>query len=179
MCVVSLARTAVTDEDLSLFHDFPYVHILDLSHTGIRDAGLAHLAGLMALEGLELSHTSIGDAGLAHLARLETLKGLTVIDTKISDAALDAFRRARPSVPSPRSLHQREQLTHSLASRGAKGAPSHETAGGIGARDSEPRLHLNETMVTGPSRNEAQRVNHQLARTCRAAGRYRSVESLN
>ena len=39
MCVVSLARTAVTDEDLSLFYDFPYVHILDLSHTGIRDAG--------------------------------------------------------------------------------------------------------------------------------------------
>ncbi len=74
LCVVSLARTAVTDEDLSLFHDFPYVHILDLGHTGI------------------------GDAGLAHLARLEALEGLTVIDTKISDAALDAFRRARPSV---------------------------------------------------------------------------------
>jgi hypothetical protein len=98
MCVVSLARTAVTDEDLSLFHDFPYVHILDLSHTGVGDAGLIHLAGLIALEGLELSHTAIGDAGLAHLARLETLNGLTVIDTKISDAALDAFRRARPSV---------------------------------------------------------------------------------
>ena len=76
MCVVSLARTAVNDEDLSLFHDFPYVHILDLSHTGIIDAGLIHLAGLMALESFDLSHTSIGDAGLAHLARLETLKGL-------------------------------------------------------------------------------------------------------
>jgi hypothetical protein len=74
MCVVSLARTAVTDEDLSLFHDFPYVRILDMTHTGIADAGLAHLAGLEALE------------------------GLTVIDTKISDAALDEFRRARPSV---------------------------------------------------------------------------------
>jgi hypothetical protein len=74
MCVVSLARTAVTDEDLSLFRDFPYIHILDLSHTGIGDAGLAHLAGLEALE------------------------GLTVIDTKISKAALDAFRQARPSM---------------------------------------------------------------------------------
>jgi hypothetical protein len=98
MCVVFLARTAATDEDLSLFHDFPYVHILDLSHTGIGDAGLIHLAGLMALEGLDLSHTGIGDAGLAHLTRLEALKGLTVIDTMISEAALDAFRRARPSV---------------------------------------------------------------------------------
>ena len=98
MCVVSLARTAVTDEDLSLFHDFPYVQILDLSHTGISDAGLMHLAGLVALEGFDLSHTRVGDAGLAHLVRLETLKGLTVIDTRIGDAALDAFRRARPSV---------------------------------------------------------------------------------
>ena len=98
MCVASLARTAVTDEDLSLFHDFPYIHILDLSCTGIGDAGLAHLAGLVALEGLDLSHTGIGDAGLAHLAGLVALEGLTVIDTKISDAAIDAFRRARPSV---------------------------------------------------------------------------------
>jgi hypothetical protein len=98
MCVVSLARTAVTDEDLSLFRDFPYVHILDLSHTGIGDAGLAHLADLEALESLGLSHTGIGDAGLAHLAGLEALKDLSVDDTKISGTALDAFRRARPSV---------------------------------------------------------------------------------
>jgi Leucine Rich repeat len=98
MCVVSLARTAVTDSDLSLFRDFPYVHILDLSHTGIGDAGLAHLAGLVALESLGLSHTGIGDAGLAHLASLEALKHLSVEDTKISGTALDAFRRARPSV---------------------------------------------------------------------------------
>ena len=74
MVVVALGRTAMTDEDLSLFRDFPYVQILDLSHTGVGDAGLAHLAGL------------------------EALKRLTVIDTKISDAALDEFRRARPSV---------------------------------------------------------------------------------
>jgi hypothetical protein len=74
VCVVCLARTAVTDEDLSLFHDFPYVQILDLSHTGIKDAGLAHLAGL------------------------DSLEGLSVIDTKVSNAALDAFRRVRPSV---------------------------------------------------------------------------------
>src|SRR5262249_31403179 len=72
MVVVALGRTEVTDEDLSLFRDFPYVQMLDLSHTGIGDAGLAHLAGL------------------------EPLKDLTVIDTKISDTALDAFRRARP-----------------------------------------------------------------------------------
>jgi hypothetical protein len=96
--VVALGRTAVTDEDLSLFRDFPYVQILDLSHTIIGDAGLAHLAGLEALEGLDLSYTGVGDAGLAHLAGLKALEGLSVIDTKISDAALDAFRRAHPSM---------------------------------------------------------------------------------
>ena len=74
ICVVSLDRTPVTDEDLSLFRDFPYVQILGLSHTGIGDAGLAHLAGLEALEDLIL------------------------VDSKISEAALDAFRRAHPSV---------------------------------------------------------------------------------
>jgi hypothetical protein len=98
MVVVALGRTAVTDEYLSLFRDFPYVRILDLSHTGIGHAGLVNLAGLEALEGLDLSHTGVGDAGLAHLAGLKALEGLTVVDTKISDAALDAFRRAHPSV---------------------------------------------------------------------------------
>jgi hypothetical protein len=98
MVVVALGRTAVTDKDLSLFRDFPYVQILDLSHTGIGDAGLAHLAGLEALLGLDLSHTGVGDAGLAHLAGLKSLEDLTVVDTKISIVALDAFRRAHPSV---------------------------------------------------------------------------------
>jgi hypothetical protein len=98
MVVVALGRTVVTDEDLSLFRDFPYVQILDLSHTGIGDAGLEHLAGLEALESLDLSHTGVGDAGLAHLGGLEALEGLTVVGTMISDAALDVFRRAHPSV---------------------------------------------------------------------------------
>jgi hypothetical protein len=95
MVVVALGRTAVTDEDLSLFRDFPYAQILDLSHTGIGDAGLAHLAGLDALEGLDLSHTGVGDAGLAYLAGLKSLEGLTVVDTKISLHCL-AIRRPLP-----------------------------------------------------------------------------------
>ena len=39
MCVVCLSNTGVTDEELSLFGDFPYVQILDLSHTGVGDNG--------------------------------------------------------------------------------------------------------------------------------------------
>jgi hypothetical protein len=74
LVIVSLAETAVTDDDLALFRDFPFVQTLDLSHTTIGDSGLTHLAGLQALE------------------------KLTVIDTKISAPGLKAFQRAHPAV---------------------------------------------------------------------------------
>jgi hypothetical protein len=74
LVVVSLANTGVTDEDLSLFQEFPYVQILDLSHTSVGDGGLNHLAGLRALE------------------------ELVIVDTKISESAIKAFQRRYPSV---------------------------------------------------------------------------------
>src|SRR5262249_16430373 len=74
MVCVSLADTEVTDEELSLFRDFPYVQILDLSRT------------------------SVGDAGLAYLTGLRSLTALIVVDTRLSPAALEAFRHAHPSV---------------------------------------------------------------------------------
>jgi hypothetical protein len=74
LVVVSLAKTAVTDDDLALFRDFPVVQTLDLSHTAIGDNGLVHLAGLRALE------------------------ELIVVDTKISGPALKAFQREHPTV---------------------------------------------------------------------------------
>jgi hypothetical protein len=72
--VVSLANTALTDDDLALFRDFPFVRTLDLSHTGVGDGGLAHLSGLPALE------------------------ELIVVGTKMSPTALKAFRREHPTV---------------------------------------------------------------------------------
>jgi hypothetical protein len=72
--IVSLGNSKVTDEDLGLFRDFPFVEILDLSHT------------------------SIGDKGLSHIYGLSRLEALIVIDTRISEPALDAFRRDHPSV---------------------------------------------------------------------------------
>jgi len=74
MVVVSLADTGVTDEDLSLFQDFPHVQILDLSHTAVGDGGMAYLAGLCALE------------------------ALIIVDTQISEPAIKAFQRTHPSV---------------------------------------------------------------------------------
>jgi hypothetical protein len=74
MVVVSLSSTKIKDPDLTLFHDFPFVQILDLSHT------------------------SIGDKGLAHLEDLPALESLIVTDTKVSVKALNAFQRAHPAV---------------------------------------------------------------------------------
>ena len=84
--IVSLAKTGVTDDDLSLLRDFPYIQTLDLSQTEVGNAGLAHLNGLSALE------------------------ALIVIDTKISKTALDAFRSKHPTVkvtsePQPRAVN--------------------------------------------------------------------------
>jgi hypothetical protein len=52
MVIVSLADTAVTDGDLEVFRDFPFVQILDLSRTAVTEDGLAHLDGATALKEL-------------------------------------------------------------------------------------------------------------------------------
>jgi hypothetical protein len=90
MVIVSLADTAVTDGDLAVFRDFPFVQVLDLSRTAVTGAGLAHLAGATALE------------------------ELIAIGTKLTKTAVSAFREAHPGVkvntkPSTRSLASRSE----------------------------------------------------------------------
>jgi hypothetical protein len=72
--MVSLADTTVTDDDLVVFHDFPFVQSLDLSNTNVTGAGLVHLDAASALE------------------------ELIVVGTKLSRPALAAFRKAHPTV---------------------------------------------------------------------------------
>lgn len=74
MVVVSLAETAVTDDDLKVFRDFPMVEILDLSRAGISGRGLAHLDGATSL------------------------KDLILVGTKIDKSFLAGFRRRHPKV---------------------------------------------------------------------------------
>jgi hypothetical protein len=74
MVIVSLADTAVSDDDLAVFRDFPFVQVLDLSRTAVRGAGLVHLGGAAALE------------------------ELIAVGTKLSKPALAAFREAHPGV---------------------------------------------------------------------------------
>jgi hypothetical protein len=74
MVVVSFGKTNVTDKDLAIFRDFPFVQILDLSDT------------------------RIGDEGLEQLENLSALEELIVTNTKISEKSLSVFQRAHPAV---------------------------------------------------------------------------------
>jgi hypothetical protein len=74
LAVVSLAGTAVTDDDLSFFADLPFATIVDLSRTAVTDNCLRHLEHLTALE------------------------SLIIIDTAISRAAIEQFKLSHPSV---------------------------------------------------------------------------------
>lgn len=74
MVTVSLAGTAITDDDLKLFDDFPQVEILDLGNT------------------------QIGDAGLDRVALIPALESLSIANTRISEAAIERFRKRRPEV---------------------------------------------------------------------------------
>src|SRR3954466_12860706 len=65
MVIVSLADTAVTDDDLAAFRDFPFVKVLDISGTGITGPGLAPLDGAAALEELVAIGTKLGRSALA------------------------------------------------------------------------------------------------------------------
>lgn len=65
MVVVSLSSTGITDDDLSLFRDFPYVQILNLSSNPLTDKALEHLAGLRELESLVVIDTQMTEGGLA------------------------------------------------------------------------------------------------------------------
>jgi hypothetical protein len=69
LVIVSLAGTTVTDDDLVLFRDFPFVQILDLSNTAVGDNGLVHLANVRALEKLIVVGTKISKAGLKAFER--------------------------------------------------------------------------------------------------------------
>src|SRR5215212_1986328 len=72
--VVSLKGTGIRDEELSLFSDFPFVQILDISSNPLTDGALKHLGGITSLE------------------------SLIVFDTQITDAALVAFCSAHPRI---------------------------------------------------------------------------------
>jgi hypothetical protein len=85
---IYLRGTKVTDEQLEMVADLPYLDNLTLDETPISDQGYAHLKKLRNLKVLWLNETKIEDNGLRSLAKLTKLTDLHLRDTNITDAGL-------------------------------------------------------------------------------------------
>jgi serine/threonine protein kinase len=119
LTAVSVAKTAVTDAELTRFQDcrgltyfhmegtslsdagmpavaaFPALRELHMAHTGVTDTGLAHFAGPRRLTALDLTGTKVTNAGLAHFADCRQLAYLYLRDTAVSDAGLEHLAGCR------------------------------------------------------------------------------------
>jgi len=84
---VSLAKSAITDEELAALPLPENITSLDLSATKISDAGLAHVKKIRRLKELSLVDVPITDAGLVHLRDLADLETVDLRHTKVSQPA--------------------------------------------------------------------------------------------
>jgi internalin A len=94
--LIDLAEAPISDEDLSILGNFPFLRSLTLADTDITDAGLQHLADLTSLETLDLSTTQVTTAGLACLTKLQKIDMLILGGCKVSNSGL--YRLERISV---------------------------------------------------------------------------------
>jgi hypothetical protein len=102
---ISLARTRVVDESLSLLAGRPLLDI-NLAGTGIGDGAMVHLEGMSSLQTLDLWGTMVSNYGLGSLAGLALLRTVDLWGTLVSDAGLhhleDLPSLSRLYVPGPR-----------------------------------------------------------------------------
>lgn len=64
---ISLAHTAITDNDLVLLHDMPSLRSVGLEKTQVSDAGMNELAALKNLRTLYLNNTNVSETGVSRL----------------------------------------------------------------------------------------------------------------
>ncbi len=81
---LSLARTNVQNEWLSIVAKFPNLTRIQLEKTTISDAGIQHLAGLEHLEALNLYGTEVTDACIPYLQNMKGLKRVYLWNTQVS-----------------------------------------------------------------------------------------------
>ncbi len=81
---LSLARTNVEDEWLSIVAKFTNLTRLQLEKTLISDDGVKNLVGLKHLEALNLYGTQVSDSSLHHIQKLESLKRVYLWETKVT-----------------------------------------------------------------------------------------------
>jgi serine/threonine protein kinase len=87
--------SGVTDRDLEVIRELPYLRDLNLDHTETTDEGLKEIATIPSLVNLSLTNTQVTDNGLALLSSLTNIEFLRLDRLPITDAGL-AHLRALP-----------------------------------------------------------------------------------
>jgi uncharacterized membrane protein len=95
---LSLARTNVKNEWLSVVSKFPNLTRLQLEKTAISDEGVTYLSGLKHLEALNLYGTNVTDSCLADLQKLEGLKRVYLWGTKVTNASAKSLQEGKETL---------------------------------------------------------------------------------
>ena len=89
---VSLARSSVSDRQLSSLSSLTGLKALDLSGTQVGDQGLAALKALDDLEVLVLDNTTVSDSGLEQLTNLRRLQTLRLAGTLVHGSGIKSLK---------------------------------------------------------------------------------------
>jgi hypothetical protein len=95
--VAFYARSRLTDPDLTLLNEIPYLNELFLGHVKIGDESMPKIGQLKSLEGLELSAIPVTDEGVRNLFGLVNLRWLVVHNTSVTPAGVEKLRAALPN----------------------------------------------------------------------------------
>lgn len=95
---LSLGRSQIGDETVSMLADAKNLLRLDLSGTQVTDEGVAQLAGHDSLEELVLARTGVTDAVIEHLTAMPALRRVFLWDTDLTDEGVVSLREARPEL---------------------------------------------------------------------------------
>jgi len=92
---LSLARTNISDEGLSIVSQFDNLTRLQLEKTTISDKGIASITNLKHLEALNLYGTNVSKACLPDLQKMEGLKRVYVWGTKVTAADAKSLEESK------------------------------------------------------------------------------------
>ena len=91
---LSLANTAIHDDEMTLIEGLHGIQKLNLSHTDIADDGVRHLQVLYRLNSLNLAYTNITDESISYFGIL-SLSALDLAGTMITDNGVKRMCRMK------------------------------------------------------------------------------------
>lgn len=90
---LKLARSAITDQGLSLISPLTRLESLDLAHTAVGDEGIRHLRSIHCLTMLDCTETSVTNAALDVIVEFQDLERLLLSDTAVTDLGVATLSR--------------------------------------------------------------------------------------